>query len=70
MFVKDENLRYVFFNKAMQKFLGTKPDRIMNSTDSELIEPGHASLCTSTDTRAREEKRMIIDEEYVGKKNI
>ncbi|NCB98647.1 MAG: hypothetical protein EOM36_09855, partial [Bacteroidia bacterium] len=36
MFVKDENLRYVFFNKAMQKFLGTKPDRIMNSTDSEL----------------------------------
>lgn len=68
MFVKDENLRYVFFNKAMQKFLGTKPDRIMNSTDSELIEPGHASLCTSTDTRAREEKRMIIDEEYVGKK--
>ncbi|MEA5006272.1 MAG: ATP-binding protein [Rikenellaceae bacterium] len=68
MFVKDENLRYIFFNAAMQKFLGKKPERIMNNTDSDLIEPGHASLCSSTDLRAREEKRMIIEEEHVGKK--
>lgn len=68
MFVKDENLRYIFFNAAMQKFLGKKTERIMNNTDSDLIEPGHASLCSSTDLRAREEKRMIIEEEHVGKK--
>ncbi len=68
MFVKDENLRYIFFNSAMQKFLGKRPEKIMNSTDSELIEPGHAVMCSSTDIRAREEKRMITDEEYVGKK--
>ncbi|MCK9629244.1 MAG: ATP-binding protein [Bacteroidales bacterium] len=68
MFVKDENLRYIFFNSAMQKFLGKRPEKIMNSTDSELIEPGHATMCSSTDIRAREEKRMITDEEYVGKK--
>ncbi|MDD3034477.1 MAG: ATP-binding protein [Bacteroidales bacterium] len=68
MFVKDENLRYVFFNTALQEFFGTNPERIMNSTDSELMEPGHAKLCLSTDIRAREGMRMIIDDEYVGQK--
>jgi len=68
MFVKDENLRYVFFNKAMQDFLEKPASEIMHKNDSELIEPGHASICLSTDNKAIEEGKMVTSDETVRKK--
>jgi len=68
MFVKDENLKYIIFNKAMARFLGKPSESIYGRQDIDLVGKENAYQCSESDKMAINSGGMIINEEVTGKK--
>ncbi|RFZ77835.1 diguanylate cyclase [Lacrimispora amygdalina] len=60
VFLKDENLKYVFVNKAMKEFMQLPYDAIIGHDDFALVEREFAEICTGSDRDALEQCRLII----------
>ena len=62
IYLKDENLKYVFVNSATEKFYNMKASEIIGRDDFELTDYEFADKRRKTDLRALEEKSIVIDE--------
>jgi diguanylate cyclase (GGDEF)-like protein/PAS domain S-box-containing protein len=61
VYLKDENLRYVFVNKAFAASCGRAPEEIVGKEDAEILEPERAQLRTAMD-RAALERRAVVED--------
>ena len=68
VFIKDQNYRYLFVNKANQDFFGLSEQEIIGKTDFELMPEKLAEECLKSDQRAVAENDIIIDEERSAEK--
>lgn len=66
VFLKDDNLRYLFINEANARFVNKKIEDIIGKTDFDIFPYDVALNCQSTDKKALLEKRLIIEEESVN----
>ncbi len=69
IYLKDENLKYVFVNKATEAFYHRTQEQIIGLTDFDLSEEGaFADRRRETDLRALNKNEVVIDEvEWSGK---
>ena len=65
-FLKDATLRYVLVNAANARYFGLPVAEIVGHDDSELMTPGAAASCRSTDLAALEQQRLIVSCEEIG----
>ncbi|MDD3832596.1 MAG: diguanylate cyclase [Oscillospiraceae bacterium] len=73
IYLKDNNLKYVFVNKAFEDFCNIKEDEVIGHDDFELIDQNLAELIRKSDLRVIESKKSSIDElEWKGRtyKNV
>jgi PAS domain S-box-containing protein len=68
VFIKDQNYRYLFVNKANQDFFGLSEQEIIGKTDFELMPEKLAEECLKSDQRAVTKNDIIIDEERSAEK--
>lgn len=68
MFIKDENLRYTFFNTAFLNLAQLRDDKIMGKTDREIFEPRIAQICYFSDISVLEQNDMVVEENSIGGK--
>ncbi len=62
VYLKDENLNYVFVNKALEEFYRKTSDEIIGISDFELSDVAFAALRRKTDEAVLEQKTRIVDE--------
>lgn len=62
VYLKDENLRYVFVNRAFEKAYQKKSEEVIGIDDFELTEAGFAQLRRKTDSEVITKKTKINDE--------
>lgn len=62
MYLKDENLKYVFINKAVEAFYNKKSEEIIGQDDFSLTEEEFALKRRKTDMAVLEKNALIIDE--------
>ncbi len=68
IYLKDENLKYVFANRAMEAFYHRKEDQMTGLTDFDLSEEEFAKRRRETDLKALEDNTVVTDEvEWDGK---
>ncbi|MDQ1240539.1 MAG: two-component system, cell cycle sensor histidine kinase and response regulator CckA, partial [Thermodesulfobacteriota bacterium] len=68
VFIKDQNYRYLFVNKANQDFFELSEQEIIGKTDFELMPEKLAAECLKSDQRAVAKNDIIIDEERSAEK--
>ncbi len=61
VFLKDENLKYVFVNQALQEFLQRPSDEIVGKDDFALLDPAYAQIFTDSDLNALAENKVVTD---------
>lgn len=61
VFLKDENLKYVFVNQALQEFLQRPSDEIIGKDDFALLDPAYAQIFTDSDLNALAENKVVTD---------
>ncbi len=61
VYLKDENLRYVFVNKAFAAACGHPPEEVIGKEDAEILEPERAQLRTAIDRAALERGTEVED---------
>lgn len=61
VYLKDENLRYVFVNKAFAASCGHPPEEVIGKEDAEILEPERAQLRTAMDRAALERGTEVED---------
>ncbi|WFN37246.1 PAS domain S-box protein [Methanomicrobium antiquum] len=66
MFVKDEKLRYIITNDAVQNFFGRSKKEMLYKTDSDLMNPDSARKCLESDEKTLQTGKKVISEEIVG----
>ncbi len=62
VYLKDENLKYVFVNKALERFYNKKSSEIIGIDDFELTDVTFAELRRKTDEVVLKKQTHIIDE--------
>lgn len=62
VFLKDAKFRYIFVNRAFERFYAKKADQIVGRDDYELSEHGFADLRRKTDRDALEKGTITQDE--------
>ncbi len=62
VYLKDENLKYVFVNKALEEFYQRKSSDIIGADDFELTDVAFAELRRKTDEAVLEKQTRIVDE--------
>lgn len=62
VYLKNENLKYVFVNKALERFYGKKSSEIIGVDDFELTDMAFAKLRRQTDEAVLEKRARIVDE--------
>lgn len=62
VYLKNENLKYVFVNKALEQFYQKKSSEIIGMDDFELTDMAFAELRRQTDEAVLEKQVRIIDE--------
>lgn len=60
VFLKDENLNYVFVNKAFTDLFQLSQDEVIGHDDFALVDPKLAEICTKADLDALEQHSLII----------
>lgn len=58
-YIKNENLKYIFANKALQNFFQLPYDSIIGHEESDLAESELARICTTADRDALEQNKLI-----------
>lgn len=59
VYLKDEELRYIFFNEAFKDFVGLSHDDIIGRTDSELVETDLEQICAASEQNALERQKLV-----------
>lgn len=59
VYLKDENLKYVFANRALQGFLQRPADAIIGKDDFALLDPAYAQLCADSDLNALTQNTVV-----------
>ncbi len=67
-FLKDKAAKYLLLNVANTQFFGKEEADIIGKTDFDLMPEKAARVCQESDSRAIEEKRMVISVENVGER--
>ncbi|ADQ15707.1 HD domain-containing phosphohydrolase [Halanaerobium hydrogeniformans] len=62
VYLKDQNLNYVFVNDRVAEFYGKDKDEIIGIDDYQLSEPGFAEFVRKTDNRVKEKGELISQE--------
>jgi diguanylate cyclase (GGDEF)-like protein/PAS domain S-box-containing protein len=62
MYLKDENLKYIFINKAVEAFYKKKAQDIIGHGDYDLTEEEFARKREKTDLAVLEKESLVIDE--------
>lgn len=62
VYLKDENLKYVFVNKAFERFYGIKAADIIGCDDYALSDAGFAEMRRKSDLAVFEKKTLVTDE--------
>jgi diguanylate cyclase (GGDEF)-like protein/PAS domain S-box-containing protein len=62
IYLKDENLKYVFVNNAIEHRYGKKAEDIIGLDDYEFSDKASADIKRSTDIEALRQGRLVIDE--------
>ena len=62
VYLKDDNLKYVFVNKALEEFYQKKSDEIIGMNDFELSDVAFAALRRKTDEAVMEKRIRLVDE--------
>lgn len=66
VFIKDENLRYIFANKALQEYHGLSDDRILGKSDYDLMPDSAAEQCEISDNIAKSSYSKHVSEEVIN----
>ncbi len=66
IFIKDENLRYVFTNKAMQDFLNKSDNEITGCVDFELKDAVFDELFAPSDKEVLYKRQLIVNTVNMG----
>ncbi len=62
IYLKDENLRYVFVNTAMERLYNKASDQIIGKGDAEISGCEEAEKIRCTDERALEKREVVVEE--------
>ena len=62
IYLKDENLQYIFVNKATEVFYHRSKEQIIGHSDFDLSEGSFAQMRRATDMNALQQKRVVFDE--------
>ena len=62
IYLKDENLRYIFINQSVQEFYNKEPSEIIGYTDFDLTEAEFAEMRRKTDLAVLENNTVVEDE--------
>src|SRR5690554_1510308 len=62
VYIKDENLRYLFVNPAVEKFYRMTGDAIIGRNDADISEPEFAEIKTNTDCYVLENRKAKFSE--------
>ena len=62
IYLKDDNLKYIFVNKATELFYKQSQDQIVGRSDFDLSENAFAQKRRMTDRKALDEKQVVLDE--------
>lgn len=60
VYLKDEDLKYVFVNKALKDFFQLPYDKIIGYDDFALLETEFAEMCTRADIDTMEQHKLIV----------
>lgn len=60
VYLKDEHLKYMFVNQALEDSLQRPHDEIIGKDDFELLDPAYAEMCTSTDLNALAQHKVVV----------
>ncbi|NLY39456.1 MAG: diguanylate cyclase, partial [Firmicutes bacterium] len=61
IYLKDEKLKYIFFNRALENFFNRSASEIKGNNDYALIDQEFASLLRKTDQAVLEKKERIVE---------
>jgi len=67
IYLKDENLKYIFVNKAVERFYGKYASEIIGKSAFELAERQYAFITNNTDLEVIEKKKIISQEPWNNK---
>jgi len=70
VFMKDEQLRYVFVNRATNDFFEKDESDIIGKTDFQLLSEAAARLCQDSDARALKADGVVVTEEDWGERTF
>ncbi len=62
IYLKDENLNYIFVNKATEAFYQREKEQIIGRSDYDLSDPVFAERRRATDQKTLKENMVVIDE--------
>lgn len=65
VFLKDENLRWIYGNPIVLELFDINPDTYVGKTEFEVMEEEAAKICTISDVKARDSRETIKLEEKV-----
>lgn len=66
IFIKDQQLRYIYSNQANAAFLGKSPEDLIGLDDFSLMTAEAARKCRETDTYSLQSYKIMTNEEVVG----
>ncbi len=59
VYLKDQKLKYIFFNDALTELFGLPAEKIVGQADYDLLEPDFAQMCTEIDQEALSKKKQV-----------
>jgi len=68
IYIKDDELRYVFANQALLNFFKRKNATFLGKKDSDLMDALHAKACENSDKIALQEQQTIMSYEMIGER--
>ncbi len=68
IFIKDDELRYVFANHALLDFFKRKNSAFLGKKDSDLMDASHAKACENSDKIALQEQKTVMHYETIGER--
>jgi len=68
IFIKDDELRYVFANQALLNFFKRKNATFLGKKDSNFMDASHAKACETSDRMALQEQKTVMGYETIGER--
>ncbi|MDD2251806.1 MAG: diguanylate cyclase [Dehalococcoidales bacterium] len=62
IYLKDENLKYIFVNNTLAEYFGIEPGQVVGRDDFDIMENGLAEKNTATDRQVLHEQATVVSE--------